>query len=191
MRSAVRSLKHVVGDIYWDFRGLAIRSPSLPPTVRSVLFICKGNICRSPFAERLASNLRAEDSSSKMRFGSAGLHVNKPISPPEDAVEAAKRFGIDLHDHRSQSISVELVESYDMIVAMEGWQYAELKSRFSKYQAKIFLLPLLAPDDKARHHGYAAYNIKDPYGAAPSIFDQCFRRISFCTNSLLRLIGPL
>ncbi len=190
MRSAVRSLKHVVGDIYWEFRGLGIRSPELPPTVTSVLFICKGNICRSPFAERLAK-LQAQYSNSRIRFGSAGLQANEPISPPKDAIEAAKRFGIDLNDHRSQRISVELVEIYDMIVAMEGWQYTDLKSSFSKYQDKIFLLPLFDQDDKTRHHGYAAYNIKDPYGAAPSIYDECFRRISSCTSSLLRLLEPL
>ncbi len=183
MRSTARLFKRVLVDIYWTFRSPSIRVPAIPANPRSVLFVCKGNICRSPFAEHLASKLQREGIMSGMKFGSAGLHVPKPISSPEDAIQAAKRYGVHLENHRSQSISLELVESYDMIIAMEAWQYAELQSSFEQHQKKLFLLPLLDSNGPVKQHGYAAFNIQDPYGGSPSAFEGCFERISRCLKS--------
>lgn len=188
MRSAARLLKSGLVDIFWTLRGPSIRVPAIPDHPRSVLFVCKGNICRSPFAEHLASKLHGEGVMSEIKFGSAGLHVPNPISAPDDAIQAAKRYGVYLENHRSQSISLELVESYDMIIAMEAWQYAEIQSSFEHHQEKLFLLPLLDSNGQVKQHGYGAFNIQDPYGGPPSAFDECFERIGKCINSLLTLV---
>lgn len=188
MRSTVRLLKRGLRDVYWTVRGPRIRVPPIPHDPRSMLFVCKGNICRSPFAEHLAAKLRDEGKVSGVTFGSAGLHVPKPISSPENAIQAAKRFDLYLESHRSQSISLELVESYDMIVAMEAWQYAELRSSFADHQEKLFLLPLLDSNLRGKRQGYAAFNIEDPYGGPPSAFDGCFERINMCLKSLFATI---
>lgn len=185
MRSAARLLKRGMVDIFWTFRGPRIRVPAIPANPRSVLFVCKGNICRSPFAEHLASKLQGEGISSGMKFGSAGLHVPKPISSPDDAIRAAKRYDVHLENHRSQSISLDLVESYDMIIAMEAWQYAELQSSFEHHRKKLFLLPLVDSNGQVKQHGYAAFNIQDPYGGPSSAFEECFERISKCIRGLL------
>lgn len=188
MRSASRLLKRGLVDIYWTLRGPRIHVPAIPANPRSMLFVCKGNICRSPFAEHLASKLQGEGNRSEIKFASAGLHVPKPTSSPEDAILAAKRYGVHLGSHRSQSISLKLVESYDMIIAMEAWQYAELQSSFTRYQNKLFLLPLFDSKDSVKHQGYTAFNIQDPYGGPPSAFEECFERIGLCLKSVLATI---
>jgi protein-tyrosine phosphatase len=187
MRIAARLLKRGLVDIYWTFRGPSIRVPAIPNNPRSFLFVCKGNICRSPFAEHLALKVRDERRLAGVAFGSAGLHVEKPIPSPENAIQAAKRFGLHLENHRSQSISLELVESYDMIIAMEVWQYAELKSSFRRHREKLFLLPLLC-SSKFCNEGYTAFNIQDPYGGLPIAFENCFERISTCIKNVFSLI---
>lgn len=184
MRSAARLLKRGLVDIFWTVQGSHIRVPAIPANPRSVLFVCKGNICRSPFAEHLAAKLQGEGLMSGMKFGSAGLHVPKPTSSPDDAIQAAKPYGIHLENHRSQSISLELVESYDMIIAMEAWQYVDLQSSFGLYRDKLFLLPLLDSNRPVKRRGYAAFNIQDPYGGPPSAFEECFKRISICCKSV-------
>lgn len=189
MRSAARLLKRGLVDIYWTVRGLGVRVPAIPANPKSILFVCKGNICRSPFAEHLALKLQDEGLISGMKFGSAGLEVPKPISSPKDAIQGAKPYGLNLENHRSQSISLELVESYDMIVAMEVWQYAALRSSFERHHAKLFLLPLLGPPGLPAHRGYAAFNIYDPYGGPPSAFNECFERVCTCLKSLFTTVG--
>jgi len=187
MRHVLRRLKRGVVDLYWMFRGPWIRVPVIPAHPRSVLFVCKGNICRSPFAEHLASKLQGERQSSEIRFASAGLHVSQPIPSPENAIQVARQFGVDLEGHRSMAISRELVESYDMIIAMEAWQYVELRSSFALHQKKMFLLPLLDPNRLGEEYGYADFNIQDPYGGPRSAFEKCFERISRYLEKWIKL----
>jgi protein-tyrosine phosphatase len=189
MRAAARQLKRGVVDLYWRFRGPRIQVPEIPADPRSILFVCKGNICRSPFAEHLASKLQRDGMNSGIKFGSAGLHVPKPTPSPESAIQVARQFGVELENHRSQSISLELVKSYDMIIAMEVWQYAELQSSFGQHQGKLFLLPLLDANGQAKERGYTAFNIQDPYGGPPSAFEECFERVARCIERVFQAVG--
>lgn len=187
MRLAARIVKKALIDFYWTIQGPRISVPPIPANPRSVLFVCKGNICRSPFAEHLASKLQREGMNAGIRFGSAGLHVPKATPSPENAIQVARQFGVDLESHRSQSISLELVKAYDMIIAMEVWQYVELKASFNRYQEKLFLLPLLDANNRGKERGYTAFNIQDPYGGPPSAFEECFTRIGRCIESVFQL----
>jgi len=189
MGSVAGALKRRLVDVYWAVRGPGIRMPPVPRQLRSVLFICKGNICRSPFAEHLASKLQRDGVLSGIKFGSAGLHVSKPVPSPDNAILAALRYGVNLEHHRSQSISLELVEAYDMVIAMEAWQYEDLRSSYQQHHEKLFLLPLLDPTEQAQHRGYDAFNIQDPYGCPSSAFDRCFERIRRCIEGAFRVTG--
>jgi len=183
MRVATRQLKRRLVDLYWMLRGPRIRVPAMPVNPCSVLFVCKGNICRSPFAEHLASKLQLEGGKAEIRFGSAGLHVPKPTPSPEYAIRVASQFGVDLEKHRSQSISLDLMESNEMIFAMEVWQYEHLQALFPQYRKKLFLLPLLDVNGGRTWWGYQAFNIQDPYGGPARDFELCFDRIGRCLKS--------
>jgi protein-tyrosine phosphatase len=189
MRSAARILKRGVVDIYWNLRGPLIRLPEVPLKPRSVLFVCKGNICRSPFAEHLASKFREEGRIPQMKFGSAGLEVSNAVPPPNEAVRAAERYGVQLENHRSRPLSLKMVESYDMVVGMEEWHRTALASSFAGYQNKLFLLACLASDQSRKESGYTAFNIRDPYGGPPRAFEECFERIERCIEELFKVTG--
>jgi protein-tyrosine phosphatase len=176
-------------DLYWNVRGPRLRFPSVPPTVRSVLFVCKGNICRSPFAEHVAQRLGRDGYARGVIFASAGLHVSRPNSPPEEAIRVAERFGVGLERHRSQPISQELMDTFDVIVAMEVWQYAELNTRYPRNRGKVVVLPMLDPAALAKAKGYAAFNIEDPYGRSSDAFEQCFSRIERCVVGFLSSVS--
>jgi protein-tyrosine phosphatase len=189
MRTLARHLKRGLIDLYWMLQGPKIRMSAIPGKPRSLLFVCKGNICRSPFAEHLASKLQREGMISGLTFASAGLHVRQPTPSPKQAVQVARRFGVDLENHWSQAISLELVESFDMIIAMEAWQHAALQSAFRQHQSKLFLLPLLDPNGIGKEWGYAAFNIPDPYGGSASAFENCFERINVDLKRLFATIS--
>ncbi|CUQ67383.1 putative Protein-tyrosine-phosphatase [Candidatus Nitrospira inopinata] len=191
MMAVASQIKRGLIDLYWMVRGTSIHVPALPSRPRSVLFVCKGNICRSPFAEHVARKLFHElvgDTEQSIAFQSAGLHVTAPKAPPETAIVVAHQFGVSLEEHRSQPLSQELVAASDVIVAMEGWQYDELRFRFKGYQDKLFLLPLFLKEATPQS-GYEAYNIQDPYGGSGSVFEECFKKIERNVKALLAECG--
>jgi protein-tyrosine-phosphatase len=71
-----------------------------------VLFVCAGNICRSPFAEGLARRLAAERGLD-VEFASAGEIALDGDRCPADAVSVAKEYGVDLSSHRARRLTTD------------------------------------------------------------------------------------
>jgi protein-tyrosine-phosphatase len=78
----------------------------------SVLFVCTGNTCRSPFAEAVARHEGHAD------VESAGLSAYAGDRPPEDAIVVARELGYDLSSHRARPLTEELLERADVVVGM-------------------------------------------------------------------------
>ena len=74
-----------------------------------VLFVCAGNICRSPFAEGLARRLAAERGFD-VEFASAGEIALDGDRCPPDAVAVAQEFGVDLSSHRARRLTTDTVD---------------------------------------------------------------------------------
>ena len=79
-----------------------------------VLFVCAGNICRSPFAEGLARQLAAERGLD-VEFASAGEIALDGDRCPPDAVAVAKEYGVDLSSHRARRLTTD---EADKVVAL-------------------------------------------------------------------------
>lgn len=176
-------IKNIVSSIYWSLYGKSIRNPKIPSHVKSILFICKGNICRSPFAEIFSKHNISI--SNQYLFSSAGIYVESPQVPPVEAVIAANDFGIDLQGHTSKSINYRMIESFDLIVAMEVWQFKYLNKLFAEFREKIFLLPLFDKNTELLSN-YSIYNLKDPYGKNQDEYNKCFYRIKCCVEGLIK-----
>jgi protein-tyrosine-phosphatase len=71
-----------------------------------VLFVCAGNICRSPFAEGLARRLAAERGLD-VEFASAGEIALDGDRCPPDAVAVAKEYGVELSSHRARRLTTD------------------------------------------------------------------------------------
>ena len=96
-----------------------------------VLFVCMGNICRSPTAEGVFRRvLAARAPELQIEIDSAGTHDYHVGSPPDRrAVEAAHRRGVDLSALRARMVSAEDFTHYDLILAMDEENLRELKRR--------------------------------------------------------------
>jgi protein-tyrosine phosphatase len=184
-------VKEKMKDIYWYLNSPKIHNPEIPKHIKSVLFICKGNICRSPFTENAARKIVLERSMGEMIFSSAGLEVPRPLASPMEAITVAKTFDVDLHAHRSNGIAIYSAESYDMIIGMEAWHVHCLREMIPKLQGKIFLLPLFEKNRKRRFFSYHGSNIADPYGKPWSHYYECFKRIERCLEDLLAQIHEI
>ena len=179
-----KRIKKPLEKIYWWIYGSILRNPKLPVDPRSFLFICKGNICRSVFAQALAVKTAEEKGIQNMVFDSAGLEVSRAMPPPQEAIVAAKRFGITLDGHRSKRISREMAESFDIVIAMEAWQLQALRRLFPQYSDRFFLLPLFDENGRNTWDFYSVYNIADPFGKDLIRFRACYERIENCLAGL-------
>ncbi len=95
----------------------------------SVLFVCLGNICRSPTAEGIFRHLvRSDGLADRITIDSAGTgdwHVDRP--PDERAQEAALRRDIDLSGLRGRQVNTEDFKSFDYVLAMDGQNLSDLQ----------------------------------------------------------------
>ena len=182
---AIVPLKRALRNGYWEVAGRSIANPALPATVRSVLFVCKGNICRSPFAAGLAHRLAQEAGLSGLRIASAGLTASQAARSPQDACTTAAEYGVRLGLEPPVQISAALAAEFDAIVAMEAWQAIELRNRFPALRDRVFLLPLL---EQPPAFGYPRYHIEDPFGHGYEAFLASFSRIE---RALRAFVGAL
>jgi protein-tyrosine phosphatase len=173
---------------YWRLYGSTLKNPKLPVNPRSFLFICKGNICRSVFAQVLATKMAGEKGIPEAVFDSAGLQVSRALPPPPEALIAAREFGVSLDSHRSKRISREMAGSFDMVIAMEAGQWEALKRLFPHRRDRFFLLSLFCEDGRNTRDRFSVYNIEDPFGEDVVRFRACYERIE---KSLTGLFGQL
>jgi protein-tyrosine phosphatase len=181
-------IKENIKDMYLYFNGPKILNPDLPKSSYSILFVCLGNICRSPFAEHIANKIAYRQSMGIMSFFSAGIEVPTSLSSTQEALTASGKFGINLKSHSSRLIDNIMAESYHMIIGMETLHVKRLREIFPDQQHKIYLLPLF--DKNINKHSWSYYrcNIADPYGKSVDVYYECFLRIERCTENLLSII---
>lgn len=130
------------------------------PRVERLVFVCTGNICRSPYAEALARRAGLPAVSVALR-GDSGF----PAHPA--AVAAAREAGVDLSAHRSTAIEELRLGPGDLVVAMEPWQAAAAAGRGG---AQATLLGLWSAPRRPHLH--------DPYGLCDDYFRTCFALIA-------------
>ena len=181
----VAKLGEPLRNAWWRIRGLGAENPPVPRHVTSILFVCLGNICRSPFGAELAKRLSADAGHSGIRCSSAGIRPSQDDRSPPEACRASAIHGVILTGHRPQALTPELMRSHDMVVVMEWRQLAQLREAYPDLRNRIFLLPLF--DDQARN-GYERYNIADPFGRPVVAFEECYRRME---RSLRRCVAAL
>ncbi len=88
---------------------------------RRILFVCMGNICRSPTAEGIMRSRLAEQAPDlELELDSAGTHDYHVGNPPDRrTVEAARRRGVDLSQLRARQVMAEDFARFDLILAMD------------------------------------------------------------------------
>ena len=95
-----------------------------------ILFVCFGNICRSPMAEGIARDIvarRYPGAQSLVRVSSAGVGAQDGNPPTPEAVEAMAERGIDISSHRARKVTAEILAAADLVLAMEQRQGVRLR----------------------------------------------------------------
>lgn len=146
-----------------------------------VLFVCTGNICRSPMAEgvfrQLARQAGLEDIVTAASAGTHGYHIGEPAD--RRAVTAAARRGVDISDLRASQICAQDLEQADLVLAMDWDNLSVLQRSIGKHHRhKIQLLMRFASD-------YDSATIPDPFYGGSTAFEQALDYIEDACGGLL------
>lgn len=147
-----------------------------------VLFVCMGNICRSPTAEGVFRQLvasRAPDL--RVEIDSAGTHdYHIGLPPDRRSIDAAQRRGIDLSTLRARRVEVADFERFDLILAMDDDNMRELQRIApANARARVRLLMEYAPQANSRA-------VPDPYYGGAQGFEAVLDLLEQAAEGLLK-----
>ena len=181
-RSPARTLRRVLNGILHPSRRRKAEEV-VRSGIRSgkILFVCTGNICRSPYAEKVFQ--RALDG----RFVEGAVVLSAGFlaagrSSPEPAVRIASERGLSLDDHRSRQIDAAMLAEAGLVVVMETEHRRRLEGFGDATDLGIVLLGDLDPGSPGRR------DILDPWGHPDELFREAFDRIDRCVDRLLALL---
>ena len=183
VREHVTSVGHRVGRAGWRlaierrhdsrFRNLLrMRRP-----VRRILFLCYGNICRSPFAEAVAAKAHPD-----LTVESSGFHRPIGRKSPESLQDVAAAMEVDLSAHRSARVTRAQVQAADLILIMDHDNWRRLAQEFPEARRRTTCLGLYADPP--------VVEIDDPYGADDAEIRRVLAIIRSAVTGLAKALDP-
>jgi protein-tyrosine phosphatase len=158
-----------------------VAKSSIKTTKISILFVCLGNICRSPMAEGVFRRVAEEKGViDRFEIDSAGLgdwHIGQ--APDHRAQKATESRGIDISGQSARRVEDEDFERFDLLLVMDRSNYAELKAR-APAGARGKIRPFL---DFASQMG--TKDVPDPFFGGTEGFDHALDLIEAAARGLL------
>jgi low molecular weight protein-tyrosine phosphatase len=150
-----------------------------------VLFVCMGNICRSPTAEAVVRELaRREAAGIALELDSAGTHGYHAGDPPDErAMAAALRRGIDMSRLRARKVEAIDFERFDLVLAMDEAVFGRLEGmapgeRVSRLRLFLDFAPELGLRD-----------VPDPYYGGPAGFEEVLDLVEAGARGLIAALA--
>jgi protein-tyrosine phosphatase len=137
----------------------------------SVLFVCTGNLHRSPMAEYLFKE--KIDPSQDWQIESAGTYTRDGIPTTPKVLTVLQTYGIDANGHRSMEITRELIESHNLILCLASNHKEALRAEFPDLAGRVYLLSEMAG---------IQMDVEDPIGGPLVEFEAAAREIDEYLN---------
>jgi glycine hydroxymethyltransferase len=145
--------------------------------MKHVLFVCTGNVCRSPMAEGLFRKLLS--GRNDIRVESAGMSAGRGMPASQHAIQALSVEGVDLASFRSQPVSEDLVRAATHIFVMTRDHKRMIELLFPEACEKTYLLREFEP---------GAPDVPDPIGLGRETYDRCRDTLKKALPNILRFI---
>lgn len=148
---------------------------------KHIIFVCTGNICRSPMAEGLMREKCKE--ASAWKIGSAGLAAGNDMPPSEHSVAVMAEIGIDISKQRSRLLTQDLIQQADFLFVMTYSHLDHILMLYPDASEKTFLVRQFVRDNTL-----LSKDISDPIGQGIEVYRRCRDEISQALDSLVSFI---
>lgn len=142
--------------------------------MKSIIFVCLGNICRSPLAEGIAKKY-IKEKNLDIKIDSAGTgdwHINE--APCENSIKIAKKNKVDISSQRARQVTKEDFEKFDLVVGLDNSNIQNLKNLGCKNPLKL------------GDFGFNGQDVPDPYFFdGYEGFDKVYNMIDICVKKLI------
>ncbi|NCF68708.1 MAG: low molecular weight protein arginine phosphatase [Chloroflexi bacterium] len=134
-----------------------------------ILIICTANICRSPVAEALIRDRLQKRGLDDWTVSSAGTWAQIRGGAAENSVLVMAQQGLDISDHQSRMVEESHLEQADLVLCMESGHAEALRTEFSKYAYKVYLLTAMVGQ---------AYSVHDPIGEPLTAYERMAKELA-------------
>ncbi|MCK9268353.1 MAG: low molecular weight protein arginine phosphatase [Alkaliphilus sp.] len=168
--------------------------------MKTILFVCTGNTCRSVMAEALFKHMLADrkDKLKDIKVISAGIYAWEGDKASYGAEKILKEKGINVTEYSSRLLTPKLVEEADLVLTMTSNHKRAVLGMCPKAGTKVHTLKEYALNrgDKEVHisdigSGGADYDIKDPYGQSVDVYRESAEEIEKYLHILIDKISSI
>ena len=142
--------------------------------VKSILFVCLGNICRSPLAQGIAEQYIKEKNIELVvqSAGTGSWHIGE--APCENSIKVASLNGVDISKQKAQQVKKSDFKNFDLIIGLDDSNISNLKNLGCKNSVKL------------GDFGFNGECVPDPYFFDGfEGFDKVFEMIDICVRNLI------
>lgn len=153
--------------------------------MKTVLFVCTGNTCRSPMAVGLVRNAINARKHKDIKILSAGVIASNGLPASPNAIKVMAEKNIDISEHQTRQLTRDLINKSDLIFVMTQWHKLEVIGLLESPGKEVYLIKEFASRNQGINHDL---EIPDPIGKSIEFYRHSRDEIEKCVDGIIKKI---